>query len=143
MIGGPPRPGWVPRYVYDWSNAEAQGAAVKEQPAVIVLTVARQDGRVMVRVAPVTHRRPDDLSRAVEIPAAAKSRLGLDGQKSWIILDHANEFEWPGPDVRPVPGRDPATIYYGPLPPAFYAQVRRGLLALLRAARGRGLFRPK
>jgi PemK-like, MazF-like toxin of type II toxin-antitoxin system len=141
MIGGPPRPGWVLRYAYDWSDPPGEGAAVKERPAVIVLSVARMGGRVMVRVAPITHRRPDDASRAIEISAATKRRLGLDGEKSWIILDHANEFEWPGPDVRPVPGRDPATIYHGPLPPALYAQIKRSLLALLRAGRVRGLFR--
>ena len=70
MIGGPLRPGWLLRYVYDWSDAQEQGTPVKDRPAVIVLTVTRQDGRIMVRVVPVTHRRPDDLSRAVEIPVA-------------------------------------------------------------------------
>ncbi len=89
MIGGPLRPGWLLRYVYDWSDAQEQGTPVKDRPAVIVLTVTRQDGRIMVRVVPVTHRRPDDLSRAVEIPVASKRRLGLDGEKSWNILDHA------------------------------------------------------
>ncbi len=97
----------------------------------------------MVRVAPITHRNPGDAGRATEIPVASRRRLGLDGARSWIILDHANEFEWPGPDLRPVPGRDPATIYYGPLPPGLYAQVQRSLLALLRAGRVRGLFWPK
>ena len=54
MSGGPLRPGWPLRYVYDWSDAQEQGVPVKVLRAVIVLTVTRQDGRIMVRVVPVT-----------------------------------------------------------------------------------------
>lgn len=137
MIGGPPKPGFVIRYLYDWSMADeaVPPSAEKERPAVIILTVMRQDDRIIVRVAPITHRRPDDADRAMEIPPLTKARLGLDGERSWVILDHANEFVWPGPDVRPVPGRDPATIYYGPLPPAFYLTMKQKLLDLLRRGR--------
>jgi hypothetical protein len=102
---------------------------------VIVLAVMKGAGRTLVRVAPITHRLPDDLTCAMEIPPLTKARLGLDGDRSWVILDHANEFVWPGPDVRPVPGREPATIYYGPLPPAFYDAMKQKLLGLLRRGR--------
>ena len=131
------------RYVYDWSEVEAGESvrAEKERPAVIVLAVSRKEDAVVVRVAPITHRQPDDMSRAVEVPSLTKMRLGLDGERSWIVLDHANEFLWPGPDLRPVPGREPPTIYYGPLPPALFDQVRTKLLALLRVGRVRGLIR--
>jgi hypothetical protein len=77
---------------------------------------------------------PRDPARAIEVPADTKSRLGLDGERSWIVLDHANEFVWPGPDLRPVPGRSPTTIYYGALPPALFGNVKRLLLALIRAS---------
>ena len=145
MIGGPPRLGWVLRYSYDWTdrNEEGSPAFEKERPVVIVLSVARttrpqgatgpEQERWLVRVAPITHRPPAEPTRAVEIPRLTKERLGLDGECSWIVLDHANEFIWPGPDVRPVPGRDPATIYYGPLPPALFDTARRVLLGLLKA----------
>ncbi len=143
MIGGPPKPGFVIRYLYDWSTegASALPSAEKERPAVIILAVIKSVDRVVVRVAPITHRQPDDLSRAMELPALTKARLGPDGQRSWVILDHANEFIWPGPNVRPVPGRDPATIYYGPLPPAFYDAIKLKLLGLLRLGRARARIR--
>ena len=143
MIGGPPKPGFVIRYLYDWSTEAlvAPVTAEKERPAVIILSVMKSADRILVRVAPITHRQPDDLSRAIEIPALTKARLGLDGQRSWVILHHANEFIWPGPDVRPVPGRKPATIYYGPLPPAFYDAMKLKLLGLLRLGRARARIR--
>jgi PemK-like, MazF-like toxin of type II toxin-antitoxin system len=143
VIGGPPKIGFVIRYVYDWSENDILRTmqSEKERPAVIILSIRRNEDIFVVRVAPITHREPQDLSRAIELPRAIKERLGLDGERSWVILDHANEFQWPGPDVRPVPGREPTTIYYGPLPPAFYAKIRNQLIALLKAGRIRGLFR--
>ena len=142
MIGAEPKVGWVLRYSYLWSEESATDLGAKERPAVIVLAVTRAADRILVRVAPVTHRPPGDASRAIEIPAVTKARLGLDPVRSWIVLDHANEFVWPGPDVRPVPGTDPATIYYGPLPPKLFATVRRRLLALLATRPTASVFRP-
>jgi hypothetical protein len=143
MIGGPPRIGWVVRYEYDWGDEAAPEAAaqVKERPAVIVLSVRRTDSVTLVRVVPITHRLPADTAIAVEIPAATKLRLGMDSAPSWVVLNHANEFVWPGPDLRPVPGRAPPTIYYGPLPPALFSQLRQTLLALLKAGRAGGRLR--
>jgi hypothetical protein len=143
LIGGPPKPGFVIRYLYDWSlpGEVAPPSAEKNRPAVIVLAVMKGAGRILVRVAPITHRPPDDMACAMEIPPLTKTRLGLDGARSWVILDHANEFVWPGPDVRPVPGREPATIYYGPLPPVFYDAMKRKLLGLLRLGRARARIR--
>lgn len=143
MIGGPPKAGFVIRYLYDWSmpGEPTEPSAEKERPAVIILAVIKSADRMLVRVAPITHREPEDMARAMEIPALTKARLRLDGERSWVILDHANEFVWPGPDVRPVPGRDPATIYYGPLPPAFYDAMKLKLLGLLRLGRARARLR--
>lgn len=143
MIGGPPKVGWVIRYEYDWSDpvAAAADGPGKQRPAVIVLAVTRGSAAPLVRVAPITHLSPVDAALALELPAETKSRLGLDGERSWIVLDHANEFAWPGPDLRPVPGRKPATIYYGALPPALFAQVKRTLLGLLKARRVRARLR--
>ena len=32
---------------------------------------------------------------AIEIPAQTKKRLGLDEDRSWIMLTEANRFVWP------------------------------------------------
>lgn len=78
---------------------------------------------------PITHTPPTDPALAVEIPGATKTRLGLDEARSWIILTEANRFEWPGPDLRPVPGGDLSTVSYGYLPASLYDQVRSKWLA--------------
>jgi hypothetical protein len=75
-------------------------------------------------VLPVTHTPPKDLSTAVELPLATKRRLGLDDERSWIIVTEANRFIWPGPDLRPSRPGDPASAAYGLLPNGLYEQVR-------------------
>jgi hypothetical protein len=92
------------------------------------MTVVEEDGDKEVLVLPVTHSPPDHASDAIEIPAATKNRLGLDGERSWIVIYEANAFVWPGPDLRTVPGRDESTIAYGPLPPRFFAHLRDAFL---------------
>lgn len=88
------------------------------------MAVTDEDGEWQVLVLPVTHSPPPDPGDAIEIPRDTKKRLGLDFERSWIVLTEANEFLWPGPDLRSVPGGDASTIAYGPLPPRFFAQVR-------------------
>jgi mRNA-degrading endonuclease toxin of MazEF toxin-antitoxin module len=84
LIGGPPKPGFVIRYLYDWSlpGEAASALTEKERPAVIILAVTKSADRILVRVAPITHRPPDDMTRAMEVPAQTKARLGLDGARS-------------------------------------------------------------
>jgi hypothetical protein len=92
----------------------------------------------IVTVIPVTHTPPSDPADAVEIPAALKTHLGLDDLPSWIVVTETNDFLWPGPDLRPVPGTTPSRFDYGMLPPRFFAHVRD---RLLRAHRHRKLDR--
>jgi len=90
---------------------------------VIVLAVERaSDGAIIVTVLPVTHRSPDDPAAAVEIPRAVQRLLGLDSERSWIVVSEGNEFVWPGYDLRKVPG-SPARYDYGFLPPRFFNSV--------------------
>jgi hypothetical protein len=88
------------------------------------MAIMDQDGEWEVLVLPITHSPPPDPADAIEIPVETKKRLGLDTDRSWIMITEANEFLWPGPDLRPVPGGDASTIAYGPLPPRFFAHVR-------------------
>jgi hypothetical protein len=78
----------------------------------------------LVRILPITHTPPVDATEAVEIPAVTKQRLGLDSERSWIVLTETNDFVWPGPDLRPAVSGDPSSIVYGMLPPRFFAHVR-------------------
>jgi len=122
----PPAPGDVIRYSYLWRREAAAGRedGVKERPAAIVLTRVEEDGLTRVYVLPITHLAPADAADAVEIPMVVKARLGLDDARSWIVLSEANVFVWPGPDLRPVPGRPDAGPVYGALPPRLFNAVR-------------------
>ena len=127
-----PAPGLVIRYSYLWRREFLVGReeGVKDRPCAIVAVVADDEGERHVLVLPVTHVPPEAPAEAVEMPAATKRRLGLDDERSWIILAEANEFVWPGPDLRPQPGRGTESVALGFLPPALFRQVRDGFLAL-------------
>jgi hypothetical protein len=133
-----PTPGLVISYSYLWAHEHLAGAEEgrKDRPCAIV--VARQviEGREVVTVVPVTHTPPADPSDAVAIPPALKAHLGLDESPSWIVVTETNDFLWPGPDLRPIPGGQPASFAYGMLPPRFFAHIRQ---CVLEAHRRRSL----
>jgi hypothetical protein len=124
-----PQPGLVIRYSYLWESEAREGReeGTKDRPCAIVLVVLREGRHPIVRVLPVTHTPPNDPADALEIPRGTKERLGLDSERSWVILSEANDFIWPGPDLRPVPGRDSGTVAYGFLPPGFMRVLRERL----------------
>jgi hypothetical protein len=120
-----PEPGLVISYAYLWHHEHESGQEEgrKDRPSVIVLTAERvSDGTIVVTVLPITHRAPDDPAAAVEIPPPVKRLLGLDLERSWIVVNEGNEFAWPGYDLRKVPS-DSARYDYGFLPPRFFNQL--------------------
>ena len=127
-----PQPGLVISYAYLWQREAAQGRdeSTKHRPAVVVLAVESDDAHgETVLVAPITHREPENPSAAVEIPPQTKRRLGLDAERSSIIVSEVNRFEWPGPDLWPVgPGR----WVYGHLPSGLFRTVRDRVVGLAR-----------
>lgn len=129
-----PVPGLVISYSYLGAGEHAQGAdeGRKSRPSVIVLARQVIEGRNIVTVVPVTHTPPSDPADAVEIPVALKAYLGLDELPSWIIVAETNDFLWPGPNLRPVPGTRPARFDYGMLPPSFFSHVRDQVLQALQ-----------
>lgn len=138
-----PEPGLVIRYSYLWLREYREGReeGMKDRPCAIVIALTVEDEITRVTVLPVTHSPPQNPAAAVEIPQAIKKRLSLDAGRSWITLDEGNEFIWPGPDLRPVPGADPASVAYGFLPPRFFNAVRERFLELERKARARAVKR--
>jgi hypothetical protein len=115
--------------------------ARRDRPRAIVMAVIDEDGDKEVLVLAITHSPPARATDAIEIPSQTKNRLGLDSERSWIVITEANEFVWPGPDLRPVPGRDASTIVYGILPPRFFAYVRDKFLERDRDERARRITR--
>ncbi len=128
-----PFPGLVVRYAFLWSDAARQGRteARKDRPCVVVVAVRREsDTRVRVRVLPITHAGPHP-DRAIALPPKVKRHLGLDADASWIVLDEANQFVWPGVDLRPISRTKPGVWTYGVLP----LELFEALKARLRSVR--------
>jgi len=128
----PPVRGDIIRYAYLWADEHRQGREEggKDRPAlVLALTVLTENGRTEVLVLAVTHSAPRDQTDAVAIPAAVRRRLGLGEAASFIVTTEANAFLWPGPDVRPIPGRDPPSITYGRVPDELLRAAARSFLA--------------
>lgn len=129
-----PKPvaGLVVRYAYLWRREylEGQDEGVKDRPCAIILARQIVEGETQVVVLPVTHEAPGNPQDAIEIPLETKQRLGLDSDRSWVVITEANSFIWPGPDLRPRKTGDGVTdIAYGLLPQKFFRSVRDAFLA--------------
>ncbi len=121
-------------YAYLWRTEHEQGReeGAKNRPAVIVLAAKDHEGDMIVIVAPITHGAPSNAEDAIEIPTATRSRLGLDGERSWVVVSEVNRFVWPGPDLAPVPG-DPRRFDYGFLPPRLFKKITSQIVDRARA----------
>jgi hypothetical protein len=85
-------------------------------------------------VLPITHAMPDDPGIAVELPIRVKTRLRLDGERSWVIVSESNRFIWPGPDLRN-PGSGFSDGYYSALPDALFDEIRERYIILASSRR--------
>jgi hypothetical protein len=137
-----PEPGLVISYAYLWHRERRQKRTegVKIRPCVIVLKVERRGDLVIVTVSPITHRQPAAGTSALELPSAVKHHLGLDSEKSWVVLDEVNQFAWPGFDLGPIRGRN-GRIDYGFLPPRFFLRIVAGIRDVWRKRKGKSVHR--
>ncbi len=127
-----PQLGLVLSYSYPWHHEHRAGQEEgrKDRPCVIVLAIVHPDNHTaLVTVVPITHVSPADPNLAIELPRAVKRHLGLDSERSWVMLHEGNEFIWPGYDLRPVPGARHRHDY-GFLPPALFRQIVTRMQAL-------------
>lgn len=138
-----PQPGPVIRYSYLWEREAREGReeGAKDRPCAIVLALLREGDAPIVRVLPITHAAPADPADALEIPLSTKQRLGLDSRRSWVVLTKANDFIWPGPDLRPAVSGDPSSVAYGMLPPGFMKALRARLIERWRTEHVRAVGR--
>lgn len=126
-----PEPGLIIRYSYLWLREHQEGReeGVKNRPCAIILATRDQDGDIKTLVVPVTHSPPGSSASALELPSIIKRQLGLDGERSWVVLSESNFFTWPGPDLRRVGDQDDSSVAYGFLPPKFFTELKRRWLA--------------
>jgi hypothetical protein len=131
--------GQVIRYAYLWRTEEERGQeeGVKDRPCAIILSTTDIDGDQVVTVLPVTHTPPSDPALAVEIPHKVKKRLGLDDERSWVVLTEANRFTWPGPDLRPGKSGTASSVVYGELPANLSLEIRNKFIAAYKAGKAR------
>jgi len=112
-----------------WSHEADAGKeeGLKDRPVVVVVAVENVSGKTQILVAPVTHSEPRSPQSGIEIPINVKRDLGLDNDRSWIILTELNRFIWPGPDIRIVDGGDDP--FHGAIPDHLFIQTRNAIVA--------------
>ena len=129
-----PFAGMVVRYAFLWSSEARAGQTEgrKDRPCVVVTAIRRAGaGRFRVRVLPMTHS-PTETARSIAIPPRVRRHLGLDDDASWIVLDEANEFFWPGVDLRPVSRSKPGVCTFGILPAETFEEIQVKLRRILQ-----------
>ena len=102
---------------------------MKDRPCSVLLNRKDERGQTILFVLPITHTPPIDPEFGVEIPLATKKRLGLDGERSWVITTEYNKFTWPGYDVRKL---DNGLYSYGSLPEKLIREIMKSVQAHAR-----------
>lgn len=138
-----PEPGLVIRYSYLWLREYRAGRedGSKDRPCAIILALHADEEGEQVLVVPVTHSPPENPAAVLELPSIVKRHLGLDTERSWVVLSESNLFNWPGPDLRRIADRDDSSVAYGFLPPKFFTELRRRFVALEAEARSKRITR--
>lgn len=114
---GLPQPviGLVIRFPYLWVvDQEAGETEGKPRPCAIVSNIKIEGNPIKVMAAPITRAEPKDKRNSVEIPEEAAKRLKLE--RSWVVCDEANEFDWPHPDMRKIQKSNFNPLLYFPYP---------------------------
>lgn len=136
-----PEPGLVVRYDYLWAREAAVGRQQdKDRPACLI---AASDPSVRPRfvvLLPITHTPPAPDVVGIEIPDAVRRHLGLDHERSWVILSEHNVDEWPSAGLSRLPGSREA-FSYGFIPPSLFRRIKDAFLVLSQAKRTRGVRR--
>jgi hypothetical protein len=132
-----PEPGLVIAYEYLWRSEQEAGRHYggKVRPCAIVIAVENSAGALEVVVAPIMHLEPLWPSEGIEIPPSVKRHLGLDHDRSWVVVTDLNVFTWPGFDLRPVPNSPSGAVAYGFLPPKLYKAIVKQIVVLGSGAR--------
>mgnify|MGYP000863777212 CR=1 FL=1 len=135
-----PYPGLVIRFSYLWHQEHQKGAeeGIKDRPCAVVMVMV-EDAGSEVLVMPITHTPPYDPFLAIEIPLKTRQRLGLDDDPCWVVCSELNQFCWPGPDLRRLPGTD--RIAYGCLPGKLFEAIKERALFLARGKKLRAVKR--
>jgi len=136
-----PEAGLVIRYDYLWAREAGKGKTTsKIRPACLAFASDETTNPRRVVLLPITHSRPSPGDTGIEIPKAVCEHLGLDEDRSWVILSEFNVDDWPNAGLQPIPGtRD--RFAYGFVPQKFFDTIRERFLALAEQGRSRSVRR--
>lgn len=141
MVFPDPKPGLVIRYDYVWTHEAAAGQGQgKDRPTCLVAASDNTARPRYVVLLPITHRQPSGDTVGIEIPAKVKQAIGLDDERSWVIVSEHNIDEWPNGGLSPVPGR-PGEFSYGFIPPGLFAVIKVRFLELAKAKKSAPVYR--
>lgn len=104
----------------------------KDRPACLVAASDNSATPKFVVLLPITHSPPLGDTVAIEIPPKVCEAIGLDEERSWIIVSEYNVDEWPNAGLSPIPGRSDV-FAYGFVPPGMFAKIKAAFLELARA----------
>src|SRR5882762_4210093 len=103
-----PQVGQIVDHLFLWADEQAAGQIEgrKSRPCLIIAVEARKNAAPRVTVLPITSQSPRAGTNAISVPDDVKARIGLDRTRpSWVVIDDANMFTWPGFDLIPQRGR--------------------------------------
>jgi len=125
--------GLVVRYEYIWHREASANrtTAEKERPVCVTVIFDDPDEGRMVMLLPITHSPPSQGEVGIEIPQQVKKHLGLDAERSWIIVSECNIDGWPSPDLRQIPAQA-GKFHYGYIPPRLFRIVREAFVSAYR-----------
>jgi hypothetical protein len=116
-----------PRDLTSETKANATHRQAEYRPCVVVLAVVEdRNGKIRVRVAPITHS-PKSPETGLSVPRKLARHLGFEDDESWISLRETNEFYWPGVDLMPVKKANRGVWEYGVLPFDFFEALKQQL----------------
>lgn len=101
---------------------------------------------LVIRYEYLWHRRAARIPLRWAMTSASKFpvkiHLGLDDDRSWVIVSECNIDSWPTPDLRQIP-QQPGEFAYGHIPPRLFKNIRDAFVNEYRARRVRQVTRGK
>jgi hypothetical protein len=127
-----PKPGLVVRYDYLWSREAAAGRDQgKDRPTCLVAASDSLSRPRYVVLLPITHTPPVGDTVGIEIPTKVRQAIGLDDERSWVVVSEYNIDEWPNAGLSPLPG-GPNRFSYGFVPPGLFKVIKAKFLQLAK-----------
>jgi hypothetical protein len=131
-----PKPGLVIRYDYLWSDDSRAGHSQgKDRPACILVAGVESTYARHVVLLAITHSEPSGDTVGVEIPPNVKRAIGLDEDRSWVIVSESNVDIWPTAGMTPIPHRQ-GEFAYGFIPPGLFKVIKARFLEIAQKKSG-------